>query len=102
MAGTLIGISTEEQPSAQTVKNLANDIKKRQIPAIFAETTINPQLIRTVAEEAGVKLAPQQLYSDSIGAPGSEGDSYVKMLVANTKSIVESLGGDYETFSEQK
>ena len=53
MAGTLIGISTEEQPSAQTVKNLANNIKQMQIPAIFAETTINPQLIKTVAEEAG-------------------------------------------------
>ena len=34
----------------------------------------------------------------SIGAPGSEGNSYVKMLIANTKSIVESLGGDYEAF----
>lgn len=100
MAGTLIGISTEEQPSAQTVKNLANDIKKRQIPAIFAETTINPQLIQTVAEEAGVKLAPQELYSDSIGAKGSEGDSYVKMLVVNTKSIVESLGGNPKTFTK--
>jgi len=102
MAGTLIGISTEEQPSAQTVKNLANDIKKMQIPAIFAETTINPQLIKTVAEEAGVKLAPQELYSDSIGAPGSEGDSYVKMLQANTKSIVESLGGEYQIFTSDK
>jgi manganese/iron transport system substrate-binding protein len=98
MAGTLIGISTEEQPSAQTVKNLANEIKKMQIPAIFAETTINPQLIETVAEEAGVRLAPQELYSDSIGAKGSEGDSYVNMLVANTKSIVESLGGSYQAF----
>jgi manganese/iron transport system substrate-binding protein len=98
MAGTLIGISTEEQPSAQTVKNLANEIRKMQIPAIFAETTINPQLIQTVAEEAGVRLAPQELYSDSIGAKGSEGDSYVKMLVANTKSIVESLGGNYQAF----
>ena len=98
MAGTLIGISTEEQPSAQTVKNLANEIRKMQIPAIFAETTINPQLIATVAEEAGVRLAPQELYSDSIGAKGSEGDSYVKMLVANTKSIVESLGGNYQAF----
>ncbi|MEN9521053.1 MAG: hypothetical protein RLZZ381_3641 [Cyanobacteriota bacterium] len=98
MAGTLIGISTEEQPSAQTVKNLANEIRKMQIPAIFAETTINPQLIETVAEEAGVKLAPQELYSDSIGAKGSEGDSYVNMLVANTKSIVESLGGNYQAF----
>jgi manganese/iron transport system substrate-binding protein len=98
MAGTLIGISTEEQPSAQTVKNLANEIKKMQIPAIFAETTINPQLIETVAEEAGVRLAPQELYSDSIGAKGSEGDSYVNMLVTNTKSIVESLGGNYQAF----
>jgi manganese/iron transport system substrate-binding protein len=93
VAGTLIGISTEEQPSAQTVKNLADAIKNLQVPAIFAETTINPTLITTVAEEAGVKLAPQQLYSDSIGAVGTGGDSYVKMLKENTRSIVESLGG---------
>ncbi len=100
ITGTLIGISTEEQPSARTVKNLADSLKKLKVPAIFAETTINPQLITTVAEEAGVKLAPQKLYSDSIGASGSEGDSYLKMLVANTKSIVEALGGDYRGFTE--
>ena len=93
VAGTLIGISTEEQPSAQTVKNLADAIKNLRVAAIFAETTINPALITTVAEEAGVKLAPQQLYSDSIGAVGTRGDSYVKMLKENTRSIVESLGG---------
>jgi manganese/iron transport system substrate-binding protein len=93
VAGTLIGISTEEQPSAQTVKNLADAIKNLRVAAIFAETTINPALITTVAEEAGVKLAPQQLYSDSIGAVGTGGDSYVKMLRENTRSIVESLGG---------
>jgi manganese/iron transport system substrate-binding protein len=93
VAGTLIGISTEEQPSAQTVKNLADAIKNLRVAAIFAETTINPALITTVAEEAGVKLAPQQLYSDSIGAVGTGGDSYVKMLKENTRSIVESLGG---------
>jgi manganese/iron transport system substrate-binding protein len=93
VAGTLIGISTEEQPSAQTVKNLADAIKNLRVAAIFAETTINPALITTVAEEAGVKLAPQQLYSDSIGAVGTRGDSYVKMLRENTRSIVESLGG---------
>ncbi|MGK7920112.1 MAG: zinc ABC transporter substrate-binding protein [Trichodesmium sp.] len=98
MTGTLIGISTEEQPSAQTVKNLAEEIKKIGVPAIFAETTINSKLITTVAEEAGVKLAPRELYSDSIGAPGSEGDSYVKMLISNTQGIVEALGGEYTAF----
>lgn len=93
IVGTLIGISTEEQPSAQTVKKLAEAIKAAGVPAIFAETTINPALIKTVAQEAGVKLAPHQLYSDSIGAPGSDGDTYIKMMKANTRSIVEALGG---------
>ncbi|MFW6358903.1 MAG: metal ABC transporter solute-binding protein, Zn/Mn family [Chroococcales cyanobacterium] len=100
IAGTLIGISTEEQPSAQTVKNLADDIKAKNVPAIFAETTINPALIETVAQEAGVKLAEQELYSDSLGAPGSEGDSYVKMLIVNTRTIVEALGGNYTAFDK--
>ncbi|MEA5573635.1 metal ABC transporter substrate-binding protein [Calothrix sp. UHCC 0171] len=98
IAGTLIGISTEEQPSAQTVKNLVDAIKKIGVPAIFAETTINPALITTVAEEAGVKLAPRQLFSDSIGAKGSQGDTYMKMMEANTQTIVEALGGKYTKY----
>lgn len=92
IAGTLIGISTEEQPSAQTVKKLVESVKKTSVPTIFAETTINPTLINTVAQEAGIKLSPRQLYSDSIGVKGSEGDSYIKMMRFNTETIVEGLG----------
>ena len=95
-------MSTEEQPSAKTVKNLADAIKESEVPAIFAETTINPNLIKNVAREAGVKLAPQELYSDSLGASGSNADSYIKMLVANTRTIVEALGGKYAPFEPSK
>lgn len=98
IVGTLIGISTEEQPSAQTVRSLVAAIKQTGVPAIFAETTINPVLITTVAQEASVQLAPRPLYSDSIGAPGSDGDSYLKMIEANTRTIVEALGGTYTPF----
>ena len=98
MLGTLVGISTEEQPSAQTVQQLVEAIRSAGVPAIFAETTINPQLIRTVAEEADVTLAPTELYSDSLGAPGSGGETYVDMMVSNTESIVESLGGRIQPF----
>lgn len=98
VVGTLIGISTEEQPSAQTVQQLVKAIQATGVPAIFAETTINPALILTVAQAAKVKLAPQPLYSDSIGAPGSVADSYIKMMVANTRAIVEALGGKYTPF----
>ena len=102
IAGTLIGISTEEQPSAQTVQKLVDSIKKTGVSAIFAETTINPALITTVAQEAGIKLAPRQLFSDSIGAKGSEGDTYIKMIQANTQTIVEALGGKYTPLTNSK
>lgn len=98
VTGTLIGISTEEQPSAKTVQQLVEAVKRTDAPAIFAETTINPQLIQTVATEAGVKLAEPALYSDSIGPQGSSADSYIKMMVQNTKTITENLGGEYESF----
>lgn len=91
--GTLIGISTEEQPSAQTVQGLATAIRQAGIPVIFAETTLNPALIQTVATEAGVTLAEQKLYSDAIGIPDSGADTYVKMLIANTTAITTALGG---------
>lgn len=96
--GTLIGISTEEQPSAQTVQKLVEAIRGIGVQTVFAESTINPQLMNTVAEEANIKLAPQVLYSDSIGPAGSDADSYVKMMVANTKAIVQNLGGKEKPF----
>lgn len=98
IVGTLIGISTEEQPSAQTVQRLVESVKAAKVPAIFAETTINPTLIQTVAQEANVTLAPRSLYSDSIGAPESDGDSYINMMAANTRTIVEALGGKVTPF----
>ncbi|MGA1603786.1 MAG: metal ABC transporter solute-binding protein, Zn/Mn family [Prochlorothrix sp.] len=98
VVGTLIGMSTEEQPSAQTVQRLVEAVKAAAVPAIFAETTLNPQLIRTVAEEAGVILAPEELYSDSLGAVGSGAETYGAMMEANTRSIVENLGGEFVPF----
>lgn len=89
--GTLIGISTEEKPSAKTVKELVDAIIRADIPTIFTETTINPDLMKTVAQEAGVKMATNQLYSDSLGARGSDADTYIKMMTVNTKTIVIGL-----------
>jgi manganese/iron transport system substrate-binding protein len=93
--GTLIGVSTEEQPSAQTVSRLVEAVQAANVPAIFAETTLNPALIETVAQEAGVALADEELYSDALGEPGSGADTYSTMLATNTRIIVEALGGNY-------
>ncbi|MBM0745726.1 zinc ABC transporter substrate-binding protein (plasmid) [Phormidium sp. CLA17] len=96
--GALQGISTEEKPTAARVKELTEAIKADKVPTIFAEVSVNPKLIKTVAKEANVKLSDQELFTDGLGETGSGGDTYLKMLVANTRAIVEELGGQYAAF----
>ena len=96
--GALHGISTEEKTTAARVRELTEEIKADQVPTIFAEVSANPKLIEAVAKEANVKLSDQELFADGLGEAGSEGDTYPKMLVANTKAIVEGLGGQYAAF----
>jgi ABC-type Zn uptake system ZnuABC Zn-binding protein ZnuA len=33
------------------------------------------------------------LYGDSLGPPGSDGDSYIRMIRHNTRTIVSNLSG---------
>ncbi|GAB4215336.1 MAG: zinc ABC transporter substrate-binding protein [Synechococcales cyanobacterium] len=96
--GTLIGISTEEQPSAQTVTRLITAIREAGIPTLFAESTLNPDLIATVAREANSRLSETLLYSDSLGADGSPASTYVGMMVSNTCAMVVGLGGTCTPF----
>jgi manganese/iron transport system substrate-binding protein len=98
--GALQGLSTEEAPTAARVSELVTEIEATGVPTIFAETTTNPKLINTVAKEAGVKIAEQKLYADGLGETGSSGESYQKMLIVNTESIVEGLGGKYTPFGK--
>lgn len=55
--GALGGISTEEAPTAARVGELVKVIRQAGVPTIFAEKTINPRLIETVAREANLKKA---------------------------------------------
>ncbi|PZU98457.1 MAG: metal ABC transporter substrate-binding protein [Pseudanabaena sp.] len=96
--GALNGLSTDEQPTPTRVKELVDVIKSSQVPTIFAEVSINPKLINTVAKEANVKVSERELYADGLGAQGSEAATYAGMLIANTRTIVEGLGGKFTPF----
>jgi len=98
LEGALGGISTEEQPTAGRIKELVKIIKDTKVPTIFAEVTLNPKLITAVAKEAGVKVSERELFADGLGEKGSEGETYRGMLEANTRTIVEGLGGKFTPF----
>jgi ABC-type Zn uptake system ZnuABC Zn-binding protein ZnuA len=82
--------SSQASASASDVAGIVRQIKSEGVPAIFAEASINPDLIRQVGREAGVKVV-DDLYGDSLGPSGSDGATYVKMMQANTKKIVDAL-----------
>ena len=91
VVGSVIpSLSTNAQPSAADVAEIVRRIRQENIPAIFSEASANPALINQVAREAGVKVV-SDLYADSLGPKGSAGDTYIKMMESNTRTIVEAL-----------
>ncbi len=93
----LQGLSTEQQAGQRDLVRVIERIKADGIPAVFIETTVNPQLIARVAAETGVqKLGP--LYSDSLGAKDSPAATYEGMITENVRMITQGLGGQYAPF----
>lgn len=97
--GTLPDISNEDKLTANKTKSLAEYIKKTQAPIIFADRAFNTMLLAPIAKKTKVKIFARPLYIDGLGEPGSDGETYQKMMDANTRSIVEGLGGTYLRFA---
>lgn len=91
--GALSGLNTDAQPSPRALTALVDQIKAATVPAIFAEATTNPDLIKTVANNAGVRVAEQPLLVEGPGAADSLAPTTQAMLVVNTCTIVNALGG---------
>jgi ABC-type Zn uptake system ZnuABC Zn-binding protein ZnuA len=89
---TALGATTEAgDPAAGEVATLIEEVKAAGVPVIFAENVTNPAILEQIARDAGVKVGPT-LYTDALGAPGSEGDTYLKLIRYNVNAIVSALG----------
>jgi ABC-type Zn uptake system ZnuABC Zn-binding protein ZnuA len=60
------------------------------VKAIFAESSVNPGLARTLANDAKVKVV-DDLYGDSLGGPGSGAETVDAMLLVNARKIADAL-----------
>ena len=85
-----LGISTESEPSAKAVATLINRIKKDRIQAVFVENISNSRLINRIAEETGTHIGGI-LYSDALDIPGTQADTYLKMMRFNLNSLVKAI-----------
>lgn len=90
-ASILNSLTTQARdPSAADVARLVDLLKKERIPAIFDENLAANPVTAAIARDAGVKLAPA-LYSDALGQKGTPGESYLSMMRANARTILEAL-----------
>jgi manganese/iron transport system substrate-binding protein len=96
LVGSVIpSFDTSAELSGKDVRDLVARIKETKVKAVFAEATLPPKAAETIAAEAGVKVVVGEdaLYGDALGPPGSDGDTYLKMIRHNTATIVGGLSG---------
>lgn len=94
----LQGISTAAEASTADVRDLADFIAARQIPAIFVETSVplrNVEALQAAVRDRGFDVTiGGQLYSDSLGDPAGPAGTFAGAVRANIDTIVQALTGE--------
>lgn len=95
MIGTVIpGGATLANPSSSELASLVETIEREEVPAIFTETVESDVLARTIAAEVGYDIEIVELYTGSLGEPGTEGDTLIGLLRANARRVADVLGSE--------
>jgi zinc/manganese transport system substrate-binding protein len=84
--------STQAQPSARSIAQLAALVRREHVRAVYPESSINPKLAQALARATGAR-SDYVLYGDTLGPRGSAGDTYLKMEEANANAMVEGFTG---------
>ena len=97
----LQGVSTATDTSSRDVSELADLIGSKKIKAIFPESSVPDKGLQSVIQAVKQKYAgfevtraAELLYSDALGVPGSDADTYEKMVRHNVRVIVKALTGE--------
>ncbi len=96
VGGVIPSQSTQAQSSAGETAELISLIERENVKAIFPESSINPNLARTIARQTGAS-ANYTLYGDTLGEAGSAGDTYLKMETADADAMVRGFTGGQES-----
>jgi ABC-type Zn uptake system ZnuABC Zn-binding protein ZnuA len=85
-------LSTQAQPSAGDIAELVDQVRDEGVEAVFPEAGTSERLERALAREAGAQVG-DPLWADTLGDEGSEAESYLGAMAANTAALVEGMSG---------
>jgi zinc/manganese transport system substrate-binding protein len=92
VATVIPAATTEAETSSARFAELVEIVREEDVPAIFGSTTEPVQLAEAIADEVGREVEVVQLYTGSLGEPGSGAETYVDMMRSSTERIVRALG----------
>lgn len=84
--------TTQAQASAGDVAALVGTIERERVKAVFPESSISPRLAAAIARQTGASVG-RPLYGDSLGPPGSDGDTYLGMEAHNADAMARGFTG---------
>ena len=94
---TMIGAiqpSDFSEPSASEVRNIIEQVRQHQVPAIFGSEQFPSDVLEQIAAETGAAYVDDLSDDELPGEPGDPEHSYVGMMVDNVRILVTALGGD--------
>ncbi|MBP9731840.1 MAG: metal ABC transporter substrate-binding protein [Candidatus Magasanikbacteria bacterium] len=89
----LWAINDESQGSPQQIAYVVDEIKRKNIPVVFCESTIQPQIQEEVVQESGARMGGV-LYVDSLSAVDGPAPTYLKLLEHTVETIIKGLKGE--------
>ncbi|MEK5232278.1 zinc ABC transporter substrate-binding protein [Lysinibacillus sp. FSL K6-0232] len=91
----LQGLSTESEYGVKDVQEMVDFLVANQIKAIFVESSVSDKAMQAVIEGAKQKghdiVIGGELFSDAMGAEGTEEGTYIGMYQHNIDTIVDAL-----------
>jgi manganese/zinc/iron transport system substrate-binding protein len=91
------GISTASQAGLQDLNRIVDLLVKRDIKAVFVESSVSEKNVRALVEGAKSKghhvFIGGKLFSDAMGRPGTYEGTYFGMLDHNATTVARALGG---------
>lgn len=92
------GVSTESEAGLKHIEDLVNLLVDRKIGAIFVESSVSDRNVKALTEGAAARdhkvIVGGELFSDSMGAPGTYEGTYIGMIDHNATVIARALGGE--------
>ena len=85
-----LGLSVDEEASAEDVASVIHQIRVRKVTALFLENISNPGLLNSISAETGVAIGGR-LYSDALSEVEEPAGTYLGMMRHNLKSLIDAF-----------